>query len=119
VHGTGRSRGCSSAKASRTIRGGQLGQFAGQRDDEVGGDAQLLVTRPIYVQLAWARDGALYGVSSDGSLDRLADGRATPVVRLPAGHKVVAVAAADALAFVVASDATPPVHAVVVGSPAA
>jgi len=37
--------------------------------------------------------------------DRLAGGRATPVVRLPAGHTVVAVAAADELALVVASEA--------------
>jgi hypothetical protein len=69
---------------------------------------------PIYVQLAKTTDGALYGVTREGSLDRIADGRATPVVRLPPGHRVVAVAAADTLAFVVASDTTPPVHAIVI-----
>ena len=77
------------------------------------GAGQLLVEGPIYVQLAKTTDGTLYGLTRDGSLDRIADGRANPVVRLPPGHKVVAVAAADTLAFVVASDTTPPVHAIV------
>ena len=53
-------------------------------------------------------------MTREGSLERIADGRATPVVHLPPGHKVVAVAAADTLAFVVASDTAPPVHAIVI-----
>lgn len=77
-------------------------------------DGQLLASGPIYGQLARTTDGALFGVTREGSLDRIADGRATPVVRLPPGHRVVAVAAADTLAFVVASDTTPPVHAIVI-----
>lgn len=81
---------------------------------EQTGDGQLLVEGPIYVQLARTTDGTLYGVTREGSLDRIADGRATPVVHLPPGHKVVSVAAADTLAFVVASDTTPPVHAIVI-----
>ncbi len=78
------------------------------------GVEQLLVEGPIYVQLARTTDGTLYGVTREGSLDRIADGRANPVVRLPPGHRVVSVAAADTLAFVVASDTTPPVHAIVI-----
>lgn len=78
------------------------------------GAGQLLVEGPMYVQLASATDGALYGVTAEGSLARVADGRATPAVRLPAGHKVVAAAVGDKLAYVVASDATPPVHAIVI-----
>ena len=78
------------------------------------GASQLLVEGPIYVQLARTTDGALYGVTREGALDHIADGRATPVVRLPAGHRVVSVAAADSLAFVVASETTPPVHAIVI-----
>jgi len=78
------------------------------------GAEQLLVEGPMHVQLARATDGTVYGVTAEGSLARIADGRATPVVRLPAGHKVVAAAAGDKLAFVVASDAAPPVHTVVV-----
>jgi hypothetical protein len=80
------------------------------------GDAQLLVEGPVYVQLARTTDGALYGVTREGALDRIADGKAIPVVHLPPGHRVVAVAAADTLAFVVASDTTPPTHAVVIPS---
>ncbi len=78
------------------------------------GSGQQLVEGPIYVQLARTTDGTLYGVTREGSLERIADGRATPVVHLPPGHKVVAVAAADTLAFVVASDTVPPVHAIVI-----
>lgn len=81
------------------------------------GDAQSLVEGPVYVQLARSADGAVYGVTREGALDRIADGRAAPVVRLPPGHRVVAVAAADRLAFVVANDATPPVHTVVLRDP--
>ena len=77
------------------------------------GAGELLVEGPIYVQLVKTTDGALYGLRSEGSLDRIAEGRATPVVQLPPGYKVVAVAAADTLAFVVASDTAPPLHAVV------
>ena len=78
------------------------------------GDGQQLVEGPIYVQLEKTTDGTLYGVTSEGSLDRIADGWATPVVHLPRGYKVVAVAAADTLAFVVASATAPPVHAIVI-----
>jgi hypothetical protein len=77
------------------------------------GDGQLLANGASYVQLASTRDGTMYGVSHQGALDRLADGQTTPVVRLPPGHRVVAVAAADTVAFVVADDATPPTYAVV------
>ncbi len=78
------------------------------------GDGQQLVEGSMYIQLARTTDGTLYGVTSEGSLDRIADGRAAPVVHLPPRYKVVAVAAADTVAFVVASDTTPPVHAIVV-----
>jgi hypothetical protein len=77
-------------------------------------DGELLTSGPVYVQLAKSSDGTLYGVTREGSLDRIADGRSTPVVRLPAGYRVVSVAAADTLAFVVVSDASPPVYSVVI-----
>lgn len=78
---------------------------------------QLLVAGPIYVQLARSSGGTLYAVSREGALDRLVDGRAVGVVTLPAGFRVVAVAAADKIAFVVASDATPPMYSIVVAGP--
>lgn len=78
------------------------------------GDGELLVAGPSYDQLASTRDGALYGVTRAGVLDRIAEGRATPVVQLPPGHRVVAIAAADVLAFVVVDDSTPPVYSVVI-----
>lgn len=77
-------------------------------------DGQLLAQGPIYERLARTTDGALVGVTREGSLDRFADGRGAAMIRLPAGHRVVAVAAADRVAFVVASDATPPIYSVVI-----
>lgn len=77
------------------------------------GDMQRLVEGKTFVQLAQTKDGALYGVTEDGSLEKIADGQAEPAVRLPAGHKVVAVGAADKLAFVVVNDAAPPVYHIV------
>lgn len=79
-------------------------------------DRRAISEGKIYVQLTRTSDGALYGVTRDGALDRLADGAAAAVVRLPPGHRVVAAVGGDALAFVVANDATPPVHAIVIAA---
>ncbi len=84
--------------------------------DDPSGAAQLLVEGPIYMQLAKTTVGTLYGVTREGALDRIADGRATPVVTLPAGHRIVAVAAAETLVFVTASDTRPPVHHIVIAA---
>lgn len=77
-------------------------------------DGELLTSGPVYVQLAQTRDGGLYGVTREGALDRIADGRSTPVVRPPAGHRVVSVAAGDTIGFVVVNDASPPVYSIVI-----
>lgn len=77
-------------------------------------DGELLTSGPVYVQLAQGSDGGLYGVTREGALDRIADGRPTPVVRLPAGHRVVAVAAGDTVGFVVVNEASPPVYSIVI-----
>lgn len=66
-----------------------------------------------YLRLAKTNDGALFGVTAEGALDRLEAGKATPVVVPAGGARVVSVIGGASMAFVLASDAPRPTYAIV------